>query len=77
VSTGPFALVRHPIYLGWLVLSVGFVLSYPRLLNISLLSMTLPFMMWRIELEEQLLRQDPAYAAYCETTRYRLIPLLY
>jgi protein-S-isoprenylcysteine O-methyltransferase Ste14 len=77
VSTGPFALVRHPIYLGWFVLSVGFVMCYPTLLNISLLTVTLPFMVWRIDLEEQLLKQDPAYAAYCESTYYRVLPFIY
>ncbi len=77
VSGGPFALVRHPIYLGWFVLSLGFVLVYPTGLNVTLLALTLPFMVWRIDLEEQLLRRDPAYAAYCKTTLYRILPLVY
>lgn len=77
VSTGPFALVRHPIYLGWFVLSIGFVMVYPTVLNMSLLTITLPFMMWRIDLEEQLLKQDPAYAAYCATTPHRVLPFVY
>jgi protein-S-isoprenylcysteine O-methyltransferase Ste14 len=77
VSTGPFRIVRHPIYLGWFILSIGFVMAYPTALNLSLLIITLPFMMWRIDLEEQLLRQDPAYLAYCGSTRYRVLPLVY
>ena len=77
VSTGPFAVVRHPIYLGWFVLSLGFVMVYPTMLNVSLLAGTLPFLVWRIDLEEQLLRHDPEYAAYCDVTRHRILPLIY
>jgi protein-S-isoprenylcysteine O-methyltransferase Ste14 len=77
VSGGPFRLVRHPIYLGWFVLSMGFVMAYPALLNIALLISILPVMVWRIALEEQLLGQDPAYRAYRGSTRYRVIPFVY
>jgi protein-S-isoprenylcysteine O-methyltransferase Ste14 len=77
VSTGPFALVRHPIYLGWIVLSIGFVMTYPTPRNIALLIITLPCMIWRIGLEERLLGEDPEYRSYCESTHYRLIPFVY
>ncbi len=77
VSTGPFAMVRHPIYSGWLVFTLGYLMAYPTVFNLSLLTITLPFMMWRIDLEEQVLRQDPAYAAYCEITHYRILPPVY
>ena len=77
VSTGPFAIVRHPIYLGWFVLSVGFVMAYPTPRNLALLLITLPCMIWRIALEERLLGQDPAYRTYLESTRYRVIPWIY
>jgi protein-S-isoprenylcysteine O-methyltransferase Ste14 len=74
VKSGPFRFVRHPIYAGWLMLAAGFVMAYPSWLNLAMLLITMPFMVWRIALEEELLRADPAYRAYCETTRYRLIP---
>lgn len=77
VSSGPFRLVRHPIYLGWLLLSLGFALSYPRPLNLAAVALTVPFMIWRIALEEELLTADAAYRAYRDRVRYRLIPGLY
>jgi protein-S-isoprenylcysteine O-methyltransferase Ste14 len=77
VSTGPFRFVRHPIYVGWFVLSLGFALSYPSVRNFAMIALTLPFMMWRITLEEELLTADVDYRVYCERVRYRLIPGLY
>lgn len=74
VSTGPFRLMRHPIYVGWFVLTLGLAFIYPRPSSFLLILATLPFMIWRIMQEEDLLRLDPEYCAYCEKVRYRLIP---
>lgn len=74
VSRGPFALVRHPIYVGWLILSLGFALSYPSVWNFFFLGASLPFMVWRIQLEEALLHDDPEYRAYQERVQFRLWP---
>src|SRR5260370_1278619 len=35
VSTGPFRLIRHPVYLGWLVLLLGYAMAFPTLLNFA------------------------------------------
>jgi protein-S-isoprenylcysteine O-methyltransferase Ste14 len=77
VATGPFRYVRHPVYSGWFILTVGFMMAYPSAMNAAMLLLTLPFMMWRIALEEELLLYDPAYQAYAEQTPYRLIPGMY
>jgi len=77
VSRGPFAFIRHPIYAGWLILSAGYVMAYPNARNALALALTIPFMIWRIELEEQLLQQDAAYRAYCAATPYRILPLIF
>jgi protein-S-isoprenylcysteine O-methyltransferase Ste14 len=74
ITSGPFRLVRHPNYLGWLVLSAGYLMAHPAVAYALMIAFTLPFMMWRIALEENLLLQDPTYRTYCGTTRYRLIP---
>lgn len=76
VSNGPFRIVRHPIYTGWLVLSIGYVLIYPALSNVLPVVAALPFMMWRIGQEEALLSQDPDYRGYMEHVHYRVIPYL-
>lgn len=74
VSKGPFRLMRHPIYVGWFVLTLGYAFIYPRPRNFVVIVATLLFMMWRIVQEEDLLGLDPEYRAYCEKVRYRLIP---
>ena len=74
VSKGPFRWVRHPIYFGWLVLSIGYAMSYPNLRNIILIVATLPFMVWRIDQEEAHLRADPEYRGYMDHVVYRLLP---
>jgi protein-S-isoprenylcysteine O-methyltransferase Ste14 len=74
VSKGPFRWVRHPIYFGWLVLSIGYAMSYANSRNILLIVVTLPFMVWRIDQEEEHLSADAAYRSYMDRVRYRLLP---
>jgi protein-S-isoprenylcysteine O-methyltransferase Ste14 len=74
VSKGPFRLMRHPIYVGWFVLTLGYAFIYPRPRNFVVIVAALLFMMWRIAQEEDLLGLDPEYRAYREKVRYRLIP---
>jgi len=74
VSKGPFRWVRHPIYFGWLILSIGYAMSYPSERNIILIATTLPFMVWRINQEEAHLSADPEYRRYMDRVRYRFWP---
>ena len=74
VSKGPFRWVRHPIYLGWLILSIGYAMSYPNARNLMPIVATLPFMVWRIEQEEAHLSADREYRRYMSRVRYRLCP---
>lgn len=74
VCTGPFRLVRHPIYLGWLLLTAGYALAFPDWRNLLIVAATIPFMMWRIVLEERVLSRDPAYVRYRAQVRSRLVP---
>jgi protein-S-isoprenylcysteine O-methyltransferase Ste14 len=77
VSKGPFAMVRHPIYAGWFLLTVGYLASYPSWMNCLITVATLPFMMWRIRLEEDLLNADPDYRKYRRLVPSRLVPGVY
>lgn len=74
VSKGPFRWVRHPVYFGWLILSIGYAMSYPNDRNIILIVATLPFMVWRIDQEEAHLSADPEYRSYMDRVPYRLWP---
>jgi protein-S-isoprenylcysteine O-methyltransferase Ste14 len=77
ISKGPFALVRHPIYAGWFVLTVGYLASYPSWMNCFITMAMLPLMMWRIRLEEDLLSADADYRKYRRLVPFRLVPGLY
>lgn len=77
VSQGPFRLVRHPIYAGWFLLTVGYLASYPSMSNCLITLATIPFMMWRIRLEEDLLEADPEYRKYRRLVPFRLLPGIY
>jgi protein-S-isoprenylcysteine O-methyltransferase Ste14 len=46
----------------------------PTIRNLALLALTIPFMVWRITLEEELLDHDSQYRAYRRRVRWRLVP---
>jgi protein-S-isoprenylcysteine O-methyltransferase Ste14 len=77
MTRGPFRFVRHPVYAGWLILSIGYVMAFPSVRNGLIVVATMPFILWRIVQEETLLAEDPEFRDYLAHTRWRLIPGLY
>lgn len=79
ITTGPYSVVRHPMYTGMLLMTLFTPLalgSYWALIPAFLFF--IPFLVLRIKGEEQtLLRDLPGYRDYCTETRYRLIPLIW
>lgn len=75
ITTGPYAVIRHPMYAGVLVLYLSTPLalgSYWALIPFGIFALLFPM---RILNEEKvLLRGLPEYAEYMKKTRYRLIP---
>ena len=76
-TRGPYRLVRHPAYTGYLISYVGYVLENPAPANVALLLLGTAFQLLRIREEEQLLVRDSRYEQYRLSVRYRLVPLLY
>jgi protein-S-isoprenylcysteine O-methyltransferase Ste14 len=75
VSTGPYAIVRHPMYVGALVMLVGVPLALGSLVAIlALVPMKLVIMMRAVAEERYLDEHLPGYRAYRERVRYRLLP---
>jgi protein-S-isoprenylcysteine O-methyltransferase Ste14 len=74
VSTGIYRLVRHPIYMGYLVTHVGFLAANPSVWNVTLLVATDVALLARAVCEETTLAQDPAYRAYQARVRWRVCP---
>jgi protein-S-isoprenylcysteine O-methyltransferase Ste14 len=75
ISTGPYALVRHPMYVGGLVFILGIPLSLGSWWGLFIVVLFTPVMVWRILDEEKLLAKDlPGYAEYRNRVKYRLVP---
>lgn len=80
VTTGPYKLVRHPIYLSYLLLFAGSLLHLQSFLgSVILLAAAAVFYSRRIPAEEEILRQTfgERWDAFCTSTPARLFPLLY
>ena len=80
VTGGPYRLVRHPIYLGYLVGHVGFLLSNFSLQNLGVLVLLYGAQTVRMLREEAVLRtgeQGADYIAYCARVRWRIVPFVF
>jgi protein-S-isoprenylcysteine O-methyltransferase Ste14 len=78
VTSGVYRLVRHPSYLGLLVNSLGWGLTFRSAVGVLLAVLMIPPLLGRIRAEERLLRAQfgDEYDAYCARTA-RLIPGIY
>jgi protein-S-isoprenylcysteine O-methyltransferase Ste14 len=77
VTDGPYAVIRHPLYLGEAVALLGLTLQYLSAWALLLLGLQLAFQFLRMSNEEQVLsRTFPEYRAYMQRTA-RLIPGVY
>jgi protein-S-isoprenylcysteine O-methyltransferase Ste14 len=75
ISTGPYAIVRHPMYAGALLYLLAMPIALGSWWGLVAFAATFPFLIWRIFEEEQLLsRQLPGYTDYCARVRWRLLP---
>jgi protein-S-isoprenylcysteine O-methyltransferase Ste14 len=78
ISTGPYALVRHPMYAGALVMLLGIQISLGSWWGLLVIVAMLPALIWRLFDEEKFLaRRLPGYVGYQKQVRHRLIPLVW
>jgi protein-S-isoprenylcysteine O-methyltransferase Ste14 len=74
VIRGPYALVRHPIYSGYLITHLAFLIAHPRLWNVVVLATADTALVVRALIEERVLNRDAEYQAYCERVGWHLVP---
>jgi len=78
VTTGPYALVRHPMYIGALVMLFGVPLALGTWWGLfTIIPMTI-LLVWRLLNEERFLAKNLAgYSEYRNKVRYRLLPFIW
>ena len=74
VVRGPYGIVRHPIYTGYLITHCGFLLANPSAWNIAVILIADTALIARALLEERVLKADAAYQGYCERVGWHLVP---
>jgi protein-S-isoprenylcysteine O-methyltransferase Ste14 len=74
VVSGPYRFLRHPIYTGFFVTDICFILTDYSQRNAMVVVSVAACQFYRIMREETLLRTDADYAAYCRRVPYRFIP---
>jgi protein-S-isoprenylcysteine O-methyltransferase Ste14 len=78
ISTGLYAVVRHPIYTGALIMVIGVPLALDSWFGLLVLLVTIPVLVWRILDAEKLPSTDlPGYAEYAQRLRFRLVPFIW
>jgi len=76
-TDGAYRFARHPMYLGYMISHVGFLMLAPTAWNIGVYAVCWVCLILRIEFEERLLSEDPGYQAFKTKVRFRLIPGVY
>jgi protein-S-isoprenylcysteine O-methyltransferase Ste14 len=77
VTTGPYRLVRHPIYLSYVLGDIGYNLQEWNFITLLLVLVGWMSLIYRICAEERLLSQHAEWPAYVASVRYRLLPGLW
>ena len=77
IQSGPYAIVRHPIYCGGLVLALGWALVIQGWLTVGYVVVLFVFFDFKSRLEERwLVERFPEYRRYQQRVR-KLVPFLY
>ena len=76
-TSGPYAVLRHPVYASYLLIQSGYVLQSLSARNIVIFALVSACNVGRVLAEERLLAGSAAYRAYQQRVRWRLIPFLW
>ncbi len=74
VAGGPYVLMRHPIYTGYLITHTAFLLAHPTPWNAAVLVVADSALVIRALVEERVLKGDEKYRSYCQRVAWHLVP---
>jgi len=72
--SGLYAFVRHPMYAGYMLTHVGYLLAGPTMRNFLVYAVAWGFFIARIFAEERVLMRDEEYREFAKRVRFRLVP---
>jgi protein-S-isoprenylcysteine O-methyltransferase Ste14 len=74
VMRGPYVLMRHPIYTGYLVTHLAFLVAHPGPWNAAVVAVADSALVVRALIEERVLKADASYRSYCTRVAWHLMP---
>jgi protein-S-isoprenylcysteine O-methyltransferase Ste14 len=74
VASGPYSVVRHPIYAGYLLTHIAFVMAHPRVMNAVIVIAADAALIVRALMEERVMAEDATYRVYCRRVEWHLVP---
>ena len=75
ITTGPYAIIRHPMYLGVTLMFLATPLALGSWWAVPIFLLLPVFLIFGIRNEEEVLIHElPGYAEYCQNVKYRLTP---
>ncbi|MFW2488009.1 methyltransferase family protein [Clostridium chromiireducens] len=78
ITTGHYSIVRHPMYLGMVLMSLFISLALGSYFSLIFMVFIIPIIIYRIKNEEEILIKNlKGYKEYCLKIPYRLIPLIW
>jgi protein-S-isoprenylcysteine O-methyltransferase Ste14 len=77
ISSGPYAVIRHPMYAAALLMLIGIPIALGSWWGVLVVVAIVPAIVWRLLDEENfLVRHLPDYVAYQGRVRFRLLPFV-
>ncbi|MDA8104083.1 MAG: methyltransferase, partial [Nitrospiraceae bacterium] len=74
VTSGPYRLVRHPMYLAYVIADIGYNFQEWNLGTALMVVAGWASLIYRIQAEERILSQNAGWSSYSASVSYRLLP---
>jgi protein-S-isoprenylcysteine O-methyltransferase Ste14 len=74
VASGPYSMVRHPIYAGYLLTHAATLALFPSVWNVAIILIADTALVFRALAEERVLSADSEYQSYCGRVAWHLSP---